>query len=68
MHNPFETSLAVLDHYCYTSRTAKIEVHNTREILKITDVIGTIKGALEPGMLHEFKISALSLWPFGPLW
>ena len=54
MHNPFGTSLAVLDHYCYTSRTAKIEVHNTREILKITDVIGTIKGALEPGMLHEF--------------
>ena len=36
--------------YYVIFRTVKVEVHNTREILKITDVIGTVKGVVEPGM------------------
>ncbi|XP_065051514.1 N-acetylated-alpha-linked acidic dipeptidase 2-like [Rhopilema esculentum] len=32
----------------YAGWKAKLEVHNTRDILKITNVIGTIRGATEP--------------------
>jgi len=32
----------------YKDWSVKVEVHNSREILKITDVIGTIKGETEP--------------------
>ena len=30
-------------------RKVKVEVHNTRDIKKITNVIGTLKGSTEPG-------------------
>ena len=41
-------------------RKVKVEVHNERKIMRILNVVGTLKGSVEPGQLIVLAVLRLS--------